>query len=244
MIVDRSGSIGTNTKIAKLLPALRRGDREAIDEVIEIAYNRLEQLIRDKKIIFAGGMARRNYRGDEQTGHIMSELYLRLRKAVEGHKLGQLRHPAGFWKIAADHVMFILLDLARTRKRERERGRPAHSQSDDSQPDDSQPDDSQRDDSRQSGANGPAPSPIELVVDPRPDDVEHYILRQEILEAIDRLPEPHRTVLSMYYYLGASQREISEVMLADEPNMYERKVGRIIEQAEEMLRPLLDDTSR
>lgn len=250
--------MGTTTRtIAELLPAVRRGDRQAIDEVVSIAYERLVQLISAKKTIFIGApmIAQRYYRGDEQTGHIISELYERLRKAVEGRKLSDLQHPAGFWKIAADHVMYILLDLARDRKKERGRQGPSgekrFSDSDSSGAAAPVRDDGRRDggmggavasprhDSQYQEPVGRAWSPIEQVPDGQVDEVELHILRQDVIEAIGRLPEPHQSVLSMYYYLGATQREISQMLLPVEPDMYERKVGRIIVQAESMLRPML-----
>ncbi len=258
---------GTTQAIADLLPAIRRGEKWAIDEVVTIAYVRLEQLIRGKKAIFAGGIAHRNYRGDEQTGHILSELYERLRRAVEARKFSDLQHPAGFWKIAADHVMYILLDLARDRKKQRDRQSGQQGdKSDDTGQSSRNDDDSHlggpvslevgqggpggggrvaavsRDDSQLKEEPVLRPSdPIEQIADYRQESAEFYMLRQEVLEAISRLPEPHKTVISMYYYVGATQREISEILLPAEPHLNERKVGRIIDQAEDMLRPLLGE---
>lgn len=211
--------MGTTTRaIEQLLPAVRRGDIKAINDVIAIAHDRLIQLIQGKRLSFAPGIAKRYYRGDEQTGHILSELYERLRKAVDSQRLSKLEHPAGFWKIAADHVRFILLDETRKRKLERRRAEGPCSATSDS-----------------SG------NPIDQLLDQRYEDARSPLLRMEILDAIGKLPEPHQTILELYYYLGATQREISDILLPDQPDMYERKVGRIIDQAERMLGPLLSD---
>ncbi len=223
--IEQSVSTGTTTRIAKLLPDVSKGDKKALDELVTIAEERLLRLIRGKKTSFPGA---------EQTGMILSDLYLRLRKAVENHKLSDLQHPAGFWKIAADNVKYILLDMARARKRENDRRR-GHDVGDAAG---STPAD--RDDERPADEfrGGPI-DPIEAIADSTRMGPVFCLLRQEVLDSVQRLPEPHQTIISMYYYLGLTHREIAKILQPSQPHLHERKVGRIIDQAEEMLRPVL-----
>lgn len=245
----------TTSAIAQLLPDIRRGDQTALDELITVAHSRLVQLIQRKKAGFAGAVANRNYRGDEQTGVIYSNLYTRLRNAVEGQKLSELNHPAGFWKIAADNVMRILQTMAQDRKRERERRHGSHEalnpNSGCSLGYDSQGERGRRGgvattegDSQSNAFVGDRPvDPMEQLPDQNLESHDDFMSRQEVIAAVRQLSEPHRTILSMYYYLGLTQREISEILESSEPHLHQRKVGRIINQAEEMLRPFLDDNA-
>ncbi len=195
-------SMGATTRAIKvLLPGIRAGNPDALKELVTIAYLRLEDLIRGKKQIFAGPAAGRGPRGDEQTGIIMTELYVRLRNAVDNQKLSELTHPAGFWKVAADNVVYILLDMARQRGRLFEDGNAVE-------------------EAAESTRQGP----------------EFQLLRQEVLEAVQQLPEPHQTVIKLYFYSGLSQRDIADVHQPAASGLYERKVGRIIDEAKDMLR--------
>ena len=250
-------SVGPTTRaIAQLLPGVRRGDQAALNELVTIAHSRLVQLVRRMKGIYAGKVADRHYRGDEQTGVILSHLFIRLRNAVESQKLSELNHPAGFWKIAADNVMYILLDMARDRKRDRER---RHGQDNVLSLDAEQFSGSDNharggrrgavataeEDSRSNDFARDRPiDPLEQIDDQDLESSEDYMSRQEVIEAVRQLPEPHRTILSMYYYLGLTQREILEILESSEPHLHERKVGRIIDQAEEKMRPVMEKMQR
>lgn len=227
---DRFGT--TTDKIARLLPDVSQGDPKALDELVTLAHQRLLQLIRGKKAEFPGEPVGRGYRGDEQTGIIFSDLYLRLRQAVVNRKLSELKHPAGFWKIAASNVMYILLDMARARQREKDRrhGQGAGNVTDSTS--------AAGDEPRRAHEflDGPV-DPIEAIAESTRLGPESCLLRQEVLDSVQQLPEPHQTVISMYYYLGMTQREIALILQPTQPHLHERKVGRLLDQAEEQLRP-------
>lgn len=260
-ISGSDGQPGLTTKVADLLPELRAGNMDAIDQLVSLAHERLLQIIRGKKYKFAGGVAPRYYRDDEQTGHIFSELYARLRKAVETEKLTELHHPAGFWKIVADHVRYILLDLARQRKHERMRYQQSFARTNvtelpetgmaiqaagfiDSNVTVQQPEPNDL-------AGGDPTYRTEIsqrnslahVPDYRHETVDNVNLRLDLLGAIGQLEEPHQTVFSMYYLFGKRQSEISELLRPEMPDLYERKVSRVLTEARDTVRSILGQTA-
>ncbi len=260
-ISGSDGQPGLTTKVSDLLPELRAGNMDAIDQLVSLAHERLLQIIRGKKYKFSGGVSPRYYRDDEQTGHIFSELYARLRKAVETEKLTELHHPAGFWKIVADHVRYILLDLARQRKHERMRYQQSSMRTVETElPEIGLA--TQTAGSIDSNVIAQQPEPNDIaggdptyrtevsqvhsldhVPDHRHETVDNLLLRLDLLGAIGQLEEPHQTVFSMYYLFGKRQSEISELLRPEMPDLYERKVSRVLAEARDSVRSILGQTA-
>ncbi|MFV1987712.1 MAG: ECF-type sigma factor [Gemmatimonadota bacterium] len=91
-------------KVHELLTQVREGDREALDRLIPLVYDELEELAR---------VQRRRWHGtiSVHTGSLLNEAYMRL----AGQESPQWRDRAHFMAVAATAMRQILIDHARSR---------------------------------------------------------------------------------------------------------------------------------
>ncbi len=90
--------------LARLLERMRQGDRAAAEELIRRAGDRLTRLSRQMLRQFP------TVRAQEQTGDVLQEATLRLLAALRQATPDSTR---AFFALAAQHIRFHLLDLAR-----------------------------------------------------------------------------------------------------------------------------------
>lgn len=173
------------TDLQSLLERVNAGGdtaRQAWNELICQTHNRLLRLARR---IFYGDFP--NLRNNHQTNSILHQAVIRLDRALESV------HPAtmsDFFRLSAQHMRWVLLDLARERRREagRERVDPGYG-----------------DDSQERAGAGHEPSD---------DTYEPGRLAEwgEIHERIEALPEKERAVVELLWYQGLTQAEAAAVL--------------------------------
>jgi RNA polymerase sigma-70 factor (ECF subfamily) len=171
----------TITRIRHLIERLRRGDAAARDELLECAWRWLERLahkmLGDFPVV----------KPWEDTGDILVPATMRLHHAL---KKMTPSSPLHFFRLAAKHIRFELLDLARRYKK-----RPVHI---------SLPPPG-------GGSDFDGPAGLEPA-DRTPRDPSGLSAWTDLHEAIGRLPEKPRAVCELLWYQGLSQSEAAELL--------------------------------
>jgi RNA polymerase sigma-70 factor (ECF subfamily) len=166
------------THLQCLLDRLRQGDDTAHNELVGRAYERLRRLAR--KILRQDFPRLDRLHG---TTTVLHETALRLLKALQEVKPATVRE---FFALAARHIRWALLDLARRANPEVALPeRPADGSSQGGQPDE-----------RPDSSNDPA----------------KLALWTEFHRAVEALPAAEREVVDLHWYQGLTQAEIARLL--------------------------------
>jgi RNA polymerase sigma-70 factor (ECF subfamily) len=99
------------TPVTELLQAWSRGDRAALDQLLPLIHTDLRRLARQRLLVMAPG-------NTMQATALVNEMYLRL---VDGGRVS-FRDRAHFFALSANLMREIVIDMARTRSRDKRGG--------------------------------------------------------------------------------------------------------------------------
>jgi RNA polymerase sigma-70 factor (ECF subfamily) len=178
----------TITRLQTCLDRLRAGHVQARDELITHAHERLTALAR---MIFQDFP---KLRSAIETGDVVNDAYLRLRRALEQVAPENVRD---FFRLAALQIRRVLLDVVRQREgRDGERRPPI-----------SFPD-------SESARGG---EPAETTYDP-----SRLAAWREFHEAVEKLPPEEREAVDLLWYQELSQEEAAELLGVDKSTVKRR----------------------
>ncbi len=182
----------TTTAIQELLIRFAAGDAAAKNALVERAYARL--------VVLARGQLRRfpKIRAEEETVAVFNESYKQLTKALDDVRPTTVR---AFFGLAALQMRRVLLDLVRHGNRGGE-PRPVVT----------------------GGLGGPAESGDGGAIDVgKPDPgVSKAGAREDILTALEKLPDDEREVVDLIFFNELTQAEAAEVLGVHEDTVKRR----------------------
>jgi RNA polymerase sigma factor (sigma-70 family) len=188
---DQKPKSTTLSRIGLLLERLNAGDRDARQELLEVSYERFQQIAR--KLLNKPGFHYLRNKGVE-TGDLLNETLLE--RIFKPNKLGQdlldrqqFDDPAKFVGAVTNHIVFCLKDIAGRRG-------PALARQ------------------RNQKTNAPAKKGGKLLVEEAPQPSKTDENRRDdqltaMLEAMDQLDEKEQEVLRLRYLLKMSREEVA-----------------------------------
>jgi RNA polymerase sigma factor (sigma-70 family) len=169
-------SDGTIEHLRHLIDGLRRNEDGARRAIMERVCNRLRRLAAHILSASFADMA-----GRHQLDSVVHETWLRLAQALETTQPASVEH---FFRLAAQKVRHVLLDMVQSHRRQR--SHEALGLSD--------------------GSRAPT------MAGGQTHDPQRLALWTEFHEKVAGLPDDERTVFEMHYYLELPQAEIAEVL--------------------------------
>jgi len=196
------------TKLQSLIIDLQSGKSEAVEQLIEVSYDRLQRLARK--------MLKTNLRVKRwnETDDVLQNALVRLHRALQEVSPDSVE---GYFRLAATQIRRELIDLARHHYGPQ--GNAAHHASEPCAPD----------------AEGRV-APLHEDRDPTAGPAT-LMQWTELHEAIEQLPDDVRTLFDLLYYQGLTQAEAAELLDVSERTIKRRWLSAKMELQELQEKP-------
>ncbi len=174
----------SDSEILPLIHGLRAGNVVAREQLAELVYNRLINLSR---MMLRSGSAR--VQRWEQTEDLAHSAWFRIQRAIESDAL-QWNDPAQFFRLAARHIRFEIIDLHRKHRVMHENHLTRLGAS--------------------SGVEGMEDG--NFFVANATADPQRIAVWADFHEAVENLPEEQKEVVDLVWYQGLKQDEAAELL--------------------------------